>query len=123
MALTFYQKNVGPRWHVTDRVKDSNGHFPPDIDIDDALSFEGAGTGAGDCKLINVTKNTTWGEECTHPHPDIGRTNRVNEVEMKRPITRNKWIITRSKLPSPSDRYQIVATPSSGGGSWTATKG
>jgi len=122
MALTDYQKNWGPRWHVTEIVNGTGGP-PPDIAVDDGLTFEGTGSGAGDCKLINVTQNKTWGEECTNPHPDVMRTNRGNEVEMKRPVTRTKWVITRSKLPSPSDRYQIKATVGSGGGSWTATEG
>ena len=120
----FYQKHLGPRWYVTAIVNDPvTGDPPPDIAKDDALRFDGVGNGAGDCKLVNITKNKTWGEACLHPHPDSRRPNRMNEIQMKRPSTTNFWIITFSKLPAPSDRYQIEAKFSSGGGSWTATEG
>lgn len=123
MAPTNYEKQWGPRrWYVTGIENDPNtGQPPPDIALNHVLSLEGTGNGVGST-LVNLTLNKTWGEACTHPHPTLTRPNRLNEVEMKRPMTNNKWTITRS-LPTGQNRHQIKATPSSGGGSWTATEG
>ena len=116
MALTDYQRNLGPRWHV----QAVSGLT--DISVGDALSFEGDGAGGPTCNLVNLTTNKTWGEACTHPHPDTTRSNRSNEIQMTRPMG-NIWIITRIKPIPPSDRYEIKAAPSSGSGSWTASEG